>query len=179
MFACGTTLESGGLSCVLPCLTDPRRGADFSIFLLFAGRTEWHRARSYIRNPKPEVRSFLKVRHKRERGVTQHCYNAASVCTCPRISSRLGVPRPGLSCQPSSQLPPSISGGAGLVVTHPRRLLLIWECLNLSLAFCVFKDFIYLESGREEEREGGKHQCVVGLSCALYWGPGLQPRHVL
>ena len=31
--------------------------------------------------------------------------------------------------------------------------------------------------GREKERE--RNVCVCGcLSCAPYWGPGLQPRHV-
>ena len=42
------------------------------------------------------------------------------------------------------------------------------------------RDFIhlFLERGREGEREEKKHQCVVGLSGAPYWGPVLQPRHV-
>ena len=42
------------------------------------------------------------------------------------------------------------------------------------------KDFMYLfleKRGREGEREGEKHQCHC-LSCAPYWGPALQPRHV-
>ena len=43
--------------------------------------------------------------------------------------------------------------------------------------FLRFYLFTFRERGREVEREGEK-QCVVCLSCAPYWGPGLQPRHV-
>ena len=46
--------------------------------------------------------------------------------------------------------------------------------------FIIFKtDFIYLflQRGKEGEREGEKHQCVVA-SRAPYWGPGPQPTHV-
>ena len=40
-----------------------------------------------------------------------------------------------------------------------------------------FKLFIYLflEEGREAEREGEKHQCVVASRTPPNWGPGLQP----
>ena len=43
-----------------------------------------------------------------------------------------------------------------------------------------FKDFIYLflEKGREGEREGEKHQRMVASHARPYWGPGLQPRCV-
>ena len=42
------------------------------------------------------------------------------------------------------------------------------------------KDFIYLflERGRQREREGEKHQHVVASYTPPYWGPGLPPRHV-
>ena len=38
--------------------------------------------------------------------------------------------------------------------------------------------FIFRQKGREEEREGEKHQCVVASLVAPDWGPGLEPRHV-
>ena len=39
--------------------------------------------------------------------------------------------------------------------------------------------YLFLERGREGEREGEKHQCVCGcLSCAPHGGPGQKPRHV-
>ena len=38
--------------------------------------------------------------------------------------------------------------------------------------------FIFRERGREEERERGKHQCVVASHTCPHWGPGLQPRPV-
>ena len=44
------------------------------------------------------------------------------------------------------------------------------------------KDFIYFnfrQRGREGEREGEKHQCVVASHAPTpHWGPGLQPRLV-
>ena len=50
----------------------------------------------------------------------------------------------------------------------------------------VFLDFIYLflEKGREGEREGEKQRCVreTSIGCLWHtpdWGPGLQPRPVL
>ena len=54
---------------------------------------------------------------------------------------------------------------------------------NLSLDWRVdffLKDFIYLfrERGREGEREGEKHQCVVAFHMAPHWGPGLQLKHM-
>ena len=39
------------------------------------------------------------------------------------------------------------------------------------------KLFIFRERGRDGEREGEKHQCVVASSAPPHWGPGLQPRH--
>ena len=42
------------------------------------------------------------------------------------------------------------------------------------LRFCLF---MFRERGREEEREGEKHQCVVASRSSPHWGPGLQPRH--
>ena len=46
--------------------------------------------------------------------------------------------------------------------------------------FFFFKTlFIYfLEKGRESEREGEKHQCVVASHMPPYWGPGPQTRNV-
>ena len=45
------------------------------------------------------------------------------------------------------------------------------------------KDFTYLfvftERGREGEREGEKHQCVVASHVPAHWGPGPQAKHVL
>ena len=35
----------------------------------------------------------------------------------------------------------------------------------------------FRQRGREGERKGEKHQCVVASHVPL-WGPGLQPRHV-
>ena len=61
-------------------------------------------------------------------------------------------------------------------------------CLLSSLAhfqsgcFLFLLDFIYLfifrERGREGEREGEKHLCVVASYTPHTWGPGPQPRHV-
>ena len=49
----------------------------------------------------------------------------------------------------------------------------------------LFKIFIYLfiirERGREGEREGEKHQCMVASQVPhhpAHWRPGPQPRHV-
>ena len=38
--------------------------------------------------------------------------------------------------------------------------------------------FIFRERGREGEREGEKHRCVVASGTPLYWGPDLQPSHM-
>ena len=38
--------------------------------------------------------------------------------------------------------------------------------------------FNFRERGREGEREGEKHQCVVASHTPPNWGPGPQPRHV-
>ena len=38
--------------------------------------------------------------------------------------------------------------------------------------------FIFRQRGREEERKGEKHQCLVVSHMPHVWGPGLQPRHV-
>ena len=50
--------------------------------------------------------------------------------------------------------------------------------IRMTSYFLFFKkDFMYLflEKGREGERETLMCGC---LSCAPYWGPGWQPRHV-
>ena len=55
------------------------------------------------------------------------------------------------------------------------------SCSNIIYLFLFYKRFIYLffiEKGRERERVGEKHQCVVASHVPLHWGPGLQPRHV-
>ena len=44
--------------------------------------------------------------------------------------------------------------------------------------FKRFYLFIFRERGREGEREGEKHQCVVASHVAPTEGPGPQPRHV-
>ena len=59
----------------------------------------------------------------------------------------------------------NISCNTGLVVMNFLAFL-VWEAFYLSFYFILFyffKDFIYLflERGREGEREGDKHQCVV------------------
>ena len=38
--------------------------------------------------------------------------------------------------------------------------------------------FIFRERGRQGERKGEKHQCVVASGMPPRWGPGLQARHV-
>ena len=38
--------------------------------------------------------------------------------------------------------------------------------------------FIFRQRGREGEREGEKHQCVVATHAPPNWGPGLKPKHV-
>ena len=58
------------------------------------------------------------------------------------------------------------------------------EYINVSFLVVIlwgfFKDFIYLflERGKEGEREGEKHQFVVASCVPLNWGHELQPRHV-
>ena len=50
------------------------------------------------------------------------------------------------------------------------------------LFFLRFNLFIFRQWGREGEREGEKHQCVVASHLPAppltHWGPGPQPRHV-
>ena len=73
-----------------------------------------------------------------------------------------------------------------------------WATLNISYESCLnpldvdlyyllyfLKDFIYLflDRGREGEREGEKHWCArdTSTSCLSHgpnWGPGWQPRHM-
>ena len=55
------------------------------------------------------------------------------------------------------------------------------QLLNVSefLFFFFLIFYFFRERGREREREGEKHQCVVASCTTAYWGPGLQPRHVL
>ena len=57
----------------------------------------------------------------------------------------------------------------------PKFFLLIF-ILTSSL-----KDFIhlFLERGERREQKREKTSMCGCISCALYWGPGLQPRHVL
>ena len=42
------------------------------------------------------------------------------------------------------------------------------------MIYLFFKDFIYLflDRGKEGEREGEKQQCVVASPVLPYWGPG-------
>ena len=58
---------------------------------------------------------------------------------------------------------------------------LLQDCFQiLKEIIYFFKDSIYLlfrEGGKEGEREGEKHQCVIA-SHSPYWGSGLQHRHV-
>ena len=79
--------------------------------------------------------------------------------------------------------------------SHMKRFWTIWyqdcllKCIHvtwkessytvlLPLFFLRFYLFIFRERGKEREREGVKHQCVVA-SCAPRTGePGLRPRHV-
>ena len=51
---------------------------------------------------------------------------------------------------------------------HPTPPFLFMLCLLSETFFSSFKDFIYLflEKGREGEREGEKHQCVVACHMA-------------
>ena len=50
-------------------------------------------------------------------------------------------------------------------------------CSQISL-FLRFYLFIFREKGREGEREGEKHQCVVASHAAPTGDQGPQPRHV-
>ena len=49
-----------------------------------------------------------------------------------------------------------------------------------SFIFYFFKDFIYSFLEREEGKEKERETSLGGnsISCAPYWGPGRQPRHV-
>ena len=53
------------------------------------------------------------------------------------------------------------------------------SCAYHTGIFFFLEDFIYLflERGRDGEREEEKYQCMVS-SHTPYWGPGPQPRHV-
>ena len=54
---------------------------------------------------------------------------------------------------------------------------------KICMKYIVFKKyifylFIFREKGRQGERGGVKHQCVVAPCATPHLGPGLQPRHV-
>ena len=94
----------------------------------------------------------------------------------------------------------SCFGGAAIVVVIRNVAVISWQSKLFFPSFSkeprkgsqgdihsfeniFFKDFICLfldrEGGREREREGKKHQCVVASHpFPPHWGPGLQPRHV-
>ena len=69
----------------------------------------------------------------------------------------------------------------GLVVYgHKETKSLKWK---MFLFFIFFKEFIHpfpeRGKGREKGRKRGRETSMCGcLSCASYWGPGPQPRHV-
>ena len=70
----------------------------------------------------------------------------------------------------------------GLVQGHfPRKATLglpqVSQVHSLGIFFQRFYLFIFRQRGREGEREGEKHQCVVA-SLAPLSGTGPQPRHV-
>ena len=46
------------------------------------------------------------------------------------------------------------------------------------LGINFLKDFIYLFYREEGSERGKETSMCVCLLCSLYWGPGLQPRHV-
>ena len=48
----------------------------------------------------------------------------------------------------------------------------------ISSIFKRFYLFIFRQRGKEGEREGEKHQCVVASHVPLTGEPGPQPRHV-
>ena len=57
----------------------------------------------------------------------------------------------------------------------------IHSFIKLFFFFLRFLKFIFRGKGREGEREGEKHQCVVAFSTpptGAHWGPGPQARHV-
>ena len=60
-------------------------------------------------------------------------------------------------------------------------IIIAWISIEKLLSPFIKKWFYlltyFLDRGREGERGGEKHQCMVA-SCAPYRGPGLQPRHV-
>ena len=58
----------------------------------------------------------------------------------------------------------------GLFFTHSH-----WLAIVLAVVFFFLN--LFLERGREGERVGEKHQCVVAAH-TRNWGPGPQPRHV-
>ena len=64
---------------------------------------------------------------------------------------------------------------------HPTPPFLFMLCLLSETFFSSFKDFIYLflEKGREGEREGEKHQCVVASRTPptedVAYNPGMCP----
>ena len=57
-----------------------------------------------------------------------------------------------------------------------RHIFKLWKaCINLSFFFNF--SYLFLERGEVREKERETWMCGC-LSCAPYWGPGLQPRHV-
>ena len=48
----------------------------------------------------------------------------------------------------------------------------------LRVFFKKYFIYLFLESGREGERQGENHQCVVSSHMPPCWRPGLKPRHV-
>ena len=56
---------------------------------------------------------------------------------------------------------------------------IILDSIKCCQVFKIFYLFIFRKKGREGEREGKKHQCVVASSTPpAEWGPGPQPRFV-
>ena len=71
------------------------------------------------------------------------------------------------------------------VLSIVNNAFITWGCIyqdsafvNGSFIFNFLKKILFLDRGREGER--GRETSMCGcLSCAPYWGPGPQPRHVL
>ena len=97
------------------------------------------------------------------------------------------------------ELAESVQGGTGersltngRDIKSPRRSFTFKGKIPIQLCFVIYYEvyflffkrflikilFIYYQRGKEGEREGEKHQCVVASHTLSTWGPGPQPRQV-
>ena len=83
----------------------------------------------------------------------------------------------GQKAQNSSYKINKFWGCVKMMTSINNTVLYICKFLRESIFFFKFYLFIYLDRGKGGRKRGRESMCGC-LSCAPYWGPGLQPRHV-